>query len=74
MNKWLNGTVRARAEKYTRGKVKKKKKKNSEKSQIRRMVMENNGKPRNGKKAQHETGTEIIRTGILEGEAEKQTG
>ena len=27
MNKWLNGTVRARAEKYTRGKEKKKKKK-----------------------------------------------
>ena len=26
MDKWLNGTVRARAEKYTRGKEKKKKK------------------------------------------------
>ena len=46
----------------------------SEKSQIRRMVMENDGQPRNRKKAQHGTGTEIIRTGILEGEAEKQAG
>ena len=36
--------------------------------------MENNGKPRNRKKAYHGTGTEIIRTGILEGEAEKQAG